>query len=171
MKRTLMSLPFIVALPVLGLASCEFSAAEESSADDPAASSPAANPSAEAEASIRAAAAAFSDAFERGDTLTLGNLYTEDALLLAPSDTVRGRAAIRRWFRPRDGGRRFEHRLVADDLRVHGNVAIDRGRWIQEFALEDGGTSRASGVYLVVWRRGADDRWRMAYDMWHAPYE
>ena len=123
------------------------------------------------ETAIRAAAAAFSEYFETGDTASLGRLYTEDALLLTPSDTVRGRGAIRRWFRPRQGGNRFEHSLETDDLTILGDVAIDRGRWSQTFTDEAGETRTVSGVYLVTWRRGADGGWRMEYDMWHAPYD
>jgi uncharacterized protein (TIGR02246 family) len=125
----------------------------------------------DAEADLRAAAAAFSAAFEAGDTTALGELYTADALLLAPGDTVRGRAAIRRWFAPREGGNRFDHSLTADAIDIHGNLAIDRGWWTQAIDRDDGTTSVASGVYLVIWRREADGRWRMAYDMWHAPYD
>lgn len=125
----------------------------------------------DAEQSIRAAGAAFSEAFESGDTTSLGELYTEDALLLAPGDTVRGRAAIRRWFRPRDGARRFDHALEVADLHVEGDIAIDRGRWVQTLHDEQADPHTASGVYLVVWRRGIDGRWRMQFDMWHAPYE
>ena len=124
------------------------------------------------EAAIRAAGAAFSRAFEAGDTTALGGLYTEDALLLAPGDTVRGRAAIRRWFRPREGGNQFTHQLIVDDLSITGDVAVDRGRWVQAFPGEDGEAPReTSGVYLVIWRRGPDGAWRMKYDMWHAPYD
>lgn len=128
-------------------------------------------PAADAEAAILDAAAAFSAAFEAGDTTALGDLYTSDALLLAPNDTVRGRAAIRRWFAPREGGDPFDHTLTTDAIDVRGNIAIDRGWWTQEFRREDGTTNASSGVYLVIWRRGADDRWRMSYDMWHAPYD
>jgi uncharacterized protein (TIGR02246 family) len=157
-------------LPLVFLTGCDFSPADApSEVDEPQAV--ATTQTADDETSIRHAAAAFSAAFEAGDTTSLGNLYTDDALLLAPGDTIRGRTAIRRYFRPREGGRPFEHQLIADELQVHGDVAIDRGRWIQEFELENGGTNRFSGVYLVVWHRGADGRWRMSYDMWHAPYE
>lgn len=172
MKPAVLLFLLAATLPLVSLTGCDYapsgSAPPESKDSSRAA---AATQSAEDEASIRHAATAFSAAFETGDTTSLGNLYTEDALLLAPGDTVRGRTAIRRYFRPREGGRPFDHQLIADDLQVHGDVAIDRGRWIQEFELEDGGTNRFSGVYLVVWRRGADGRWRMSYDMWHAPYE
>ena len=172
MKRPVLLCLFAATLPFVSLTGCEFApAGEASSENEGEPQAVAAMQSVDDETSIRQAAAAFSAAFEAGDTTSLGNLYTEDALLLAPGDTVRGRTAIRRYFRPREGGRPFDHQLIADDLQVHGDVAVDRGRWIQEFDLEDGGTSRSSGVYLVVWRRAADGRWRMSYDMWHAPYE
>jgi len=172
MKRPGLLCLFAATLPFVFLTGCDFAPAGDApSGDEDSSRAVAATQNPDDETSIRQAAAAFSAAFEAGDTTSLGNLYTEDALLLAPGDTVRGRTAIRRYFRPREGGRPFDHQLIADDLQVHGDVAIDRGRWIQEFELDDGGTNRFSGVYLVVWRRGADGRWRMSYDMWHAPYE
>lgn len=172
MKPAVLLFLLAATLPLVSFTGCDYAPSDSAPSESEGSSrAAAATQSADDEASIRDAAAAFSAAFETGDTTSLGNLYTEDALLLAPGDTVRGRTAIRRYFRPREGGRPFDHQLIADDLQVHGDVAIDRGRWIQEFELEDGGTNRFSGVYLVVWRRGADGRWRMSYDMWHAPYE
>lgn len=171
MMRNVLSSLVAAMLPVVAIAGCEFAPSGETASEEAALPVEETGELAVAVSSIRDAAAAFSTAFEAGDTTALGELYTENALLLAPGDTIRGRTAIRRYFRPREGGRPFDHQLVADDLEVHGDVAIDRGRWIQEFQLEDGGADRASGVYLVIWRRGTDDRWRMSYDMWHAPYE
>ena len=161
----------ITLLAVLLVTGCEFYRADAGQAGERTADG--ADPASEAsdEAAIRAAAAAFSEAFEQGDTVALGQLYTPNALLLAPSDTVRGRADIRRWFRPREGGNRFEHALETADLDIYGDVAIDRGHWSQTFTGEDGTERTVSGVYLVTWRRGADGRWRMEYDMWHAPYD
>lgn len=171
MKRKVLCSLLVAVLPVAAVAGCEFAPSGDAASGAAAIPADGTIQRADAASSIRDAAAAFSAAFEAGDTTALGELYTEHALLLAPGDTIRGRDAIRRYFRPREGRRPFDHQLIADDLEVHGDVAIDRGRWIQEFQLEDGGASRTSGVYLVIWRRGADDRWRMSYDMWHAPYE
>ncbi|MGI9039357.1 MAG: YybH family protein [Gemmatimonadota bacterium] len=170
----------VAATSALLVGACQFSSvpADGTTADSvsPGASTSPSTPTSttatvDAEAAIRGAAAAFSAAFEAGDTTALGELYTTDALLLAPNDTVRGRAAIRRWFAPREGRNPFDHTLTADALEVRGDVAIDRGWWTQEFRREDGTTNGSSGVYLVIWRRGSDGRWRMSYDMWHAPYD
>jgi len=171
MMRTAICSLVAAMLPVVAVAGCEFVPSDETASEEAALPVEETGERTDAASSIRDAAAAFSAAFEAGDTTALGELYTENALLLAPGDTIRGRVAIRRYFRPREGGRPFDHQLVADDLEIHGDVAVDRGRWIQTFQLEDGGADSASGVYLVIWRRGADGRWRMSYDMWHDPYE
>lgn len=158
-----MKLGHLASVSVLLLGACQFSSVPDETTSAPA--------KGDAEAAIREAASSFSAAFETGDTTTLGELYTTDALLLAPNDTVRGRPAIRRWFAPRDGRNPFDHTLTADAIEVRGDIAIDRGWWTQELRREDGTINGSSGVYLVIWRRGSDGRWRMSYDMWHAPYD
>ena len=114
---------------------------------------------------IAAAARAFSRAYLEGDTVTLASLYLDDALLLPSSRDVRGNRAGARWFYAPPGRRPANHFLVPESIEIDGDVAIDVGHWNSVSARGD----TATGRYLVVWRRGDDGRWRMAYDMWHPP--
>ena len=114
---------------------------------------------------IADAARAFSRAYVEGDTVTLASLYTEDALLLPAARDIRGNRSGARSFHTPPGRRPAGHFLVAESLEVEGDVAIDVGHWNQISPRGD----TATGRYLVVWRRGDDGRWRMAYDMWHPP--
>lgn len=111
------------------------------------------------------AARAFSRAFVEGDTVTLASLYTSDALLLPATRDIRGNRSGARWFYAPPGRRPADHFLRAESIEIEGDVAIDVGHWNQVSARGD----TATGRYLVVWRRGGDGRWRMAYDMWHPP--
>ena len=111
------------------------------------------------------AARAFSRAYVEGDTITLASLYTSDALLLPANRDVRGNRSGARWFYSPPGRRPADHFLHAETIEIEGDVAIDVGHWNQVSARGD----TATGRYLVVWRRGDDERWRMAYDMWHPP--
>lgn len=118
---------------------------------------------------IAAASRAFSQAYVSGDTATIRDLYTSDAILLPPEGDVRGRDAIARYFAPRARRTNLAHAMTSDDLHVSDSLAIDVGTWSNAWRIDDGPVREASGRYLVVWRRGEDRRWRIAYDMWHRP--
>lgn len=118
---------------------------------------------------ILAASTAFSRAYMEGDTAAIRALYTEDAVLLPPERVVRGREAIGRYFTARPGRRNLAHAMRPDDLRIDGDVAVDTGIWTNTWQVGDEEPQSAEGQYLVVWRRGADGRWRIEYDMWHRP--
>ena len=120
-------------------------------------------------AAIAAASRAFSGAYVTGDTATIRELYTPEALLLPAETDVRGRDAIVRYFAPGPRRRNLAHAMASDDLQISGDLAVDVGTWTNTWAIDDGEPRTASGRYLVVWRRGADGRWRIEVDMWHRP--
>lgn len=118
---------------------------------------------------IAAASRAFSDAYVRGDTATIRDLYTEDAVLLPPGREITGRDQIVRYFAPGPRRTNVSHSMESSDLRVSGEMAIDVGMWHNTWRVDDGEEQSASERYLVIWRRGSDGRWRIEYDMWHRP--
>lgn len=120
-------------------------------------------------AAIAAASRAFSDAYVGGDTARLADLYTDDALVLPPGQTVQGRGAIQRYFGPGPRRVNLAHAMTSERLDVQGDIATDVGEWSNTWRIGDEDAQTASGRYLVVWRRGPDGRWRMVYDMWHRP--
>lgn len=118
---------------------------------------------------IAAASRAFSEAYMAGDTATIRELYTTDAMLLPPEADVKGRDAIVRYFGPGPRRRNLDHAMISDDVQVSGDLAVDVGTWTNTWSIDGGEPRTASGRYLVVWRRGEGGRWRMEYDMWHRP--
>ena len=124
---------------------------------------------AEDRAAINAASRNFSVAFVAGDTAAIRALYTEDAVLLPPGREVHGRDAIVRYFAPNPIRTQLAHAMTTEDLRIHGEVAIDAGTWSNTFRGADGEQYSASERYLVIWRRSTDGAWRIEYDMWHRP--
>jgi ketosteroid isomerase-like protein/catechol 2,3-dioxygenase-like lactoylglutathione lyase family enzyme len=120
-------------------------------------------------AAIAAASRAFSDATVHNDSAALMRVYTQDAWLLPPNRTVRGREDIARYFRWGEGFRQLAHAMTSEDLVVDGDLAIDAGTWSSTNQNGDAPPTTLSGRYLVVWERGADGAWRMRHDMWHRP--
>lgn len=117
---------------------------------------------------ILAAARAFSAAYVRGDADSMAALYTEDAAIF-PEGTpaIVGRELIRRHWTLPSNRRVTRHVLMPDRIEFQGDIAHDYGRF--EIAGETDGKpwGPSFGKYLVVWRRGADGRWRMQFDMWN----
>lgn len=122
-----------------------------------------------AAAEIATASRSFSDAYVAGDTATIRELYTEDAVLLPPEGEVRGRDAIVRYFEPSPRRTNVSHAMESTDLRIRGRTAIDAGTWHNTIRVDGGPEREASGRYLVIWTRGDDGRWRIEYDAWHRP--
>ena len=118
---------------------------------------------------ISQASRAFSAAFVAGDTAALGELYTEDAVLLPAGRTVTGRDAIKRFFAPREGRTQVAHAMNSESLLLQSDLAIDMGRWSSTTQREGEEPRTASERYLLVWQRQADGSWKMTHDAWHAP--
>jgi ketosteroid isomerase-like protein len=118
---------------------------------------------------IAEASLAFSAAYVAGDTVALGALYTEDAVLMPPNRNVEGNAQIRAYFAPVEGRTQVDHELVSDRLLLDGDLAIDMGTWSSTTQREGEEPRTSSERYLVVWQRQGNGGWKMAWDAWHWP--
>jgi ketosteroid isomerase-like protein len=127
------------------------------------------NDSATAPASLRAEIEGINReleaAFNRKDMLAVARYYTDDARLIGPrGQEIRGRAAIDAyWLGVRNPK---SWRLEAFDIGGSRNEAYQFGRstLVQEGTAGDR-TSVAD--FVVIWKRGADGRLRMALDFYH----
>jgi uncharacterized protein (TIGR02246 family) len=118
---------------------------------------------------IRAANRKFGDGIRKGDPSAVGDLYTEDAILMPPNnEMIRGRhgtegfwgAAIKMGVRDAVL-KTIELRVVADEVHEVGNYALK----IQpegKKAFED------KGKYIVIWKRDAEGRWKLHRDIWNS---
>lgn len=104
-------------------------------------------------------------AFNRKDMLAVARYYTDDARLVGPrGQEIRGRAAIDAyWLNVRNPK---SWKLEAFDIGGSRNEAYQYGRstLVQEGTAGDR-TSVAD--FVVIWKRGADGRLRMALDFYH----
>lgn len=118
---------------------------------------------------IAGASRAFSEAYVRNDTVALGEVYADSAVLLPPNREIRGRAAIRRYFVWGPNYRQIAHRMESSSLSIEGDLAVDVGTWTSTGQRGEAEPTTASERYLVVWVRESDGAWRILYDMWHRP--
>ena len=118
---------------------------------------------------IAAQGRAFSAAYVANDTATLGAVFSDSAVLMPPNRTVRGRAAIQRYFHWAPPYRQVAHVMTASRLVIRGAMAVEEGTWTSTGQRGDAEPAASSERYLLVWVREADGVWRILYDMWHRP--
>ncbi len=115
---------------------------------------------------IRAHSHAWVRAFKAGDIAALMQLYTPDAeVALHGQPKLKGIAAIRGYFAPRlKTPPDADFLLKEEGLEVHGRLAIFLSRYW--FTLRaDGKTVEDAGRSLIIYRKGADGRWRIRVDI------
>ena len=49
----------------------------------------------------------------------------------------------------------------------HGDLAYEAGKFTQSMKVKKGKTTTASGKYLVVWKKQADEKWKAVADIWN----
>lgn len=109
----------------------------------------------------------WADAFKRGDAAGVAALYTDDAMVLMTSvPAMRGRAAIEAGNAKMMPGMGVKDvKISVDDVEVHGDVAIETGKY--EFTLQPPGATAPTvdtGTYVAVWKRQADGSWKLYRD-------
>lgn len=106
----------------------------------------------------------FVEAFNKGDAAAVANMYTMNARLMPPnSEVIEGRANIQTfWKGAMDAGIKMVSLDLAD-LEVHGDTAIEVGRYTLTTPAAGGGTTTDKGKYVVVWKLQGPT-WRLAID-------
>jgi len=105
-------------------------------------------------------------ALERGDAAAAGNVYSDDARLLAPStELIQGRAAIEEYWRAGIAlglsAVRFESQL----LESVGASVVEIGRYRVSVEVERAEPAVDRGTHLVLHRQTADGCWQRALDV------
>ena len=98
-----------------------------------------------------------------GDAQAISNLYSVDAVLLAPgAEPAKGRAAIATsWQKSIDAGIKGLS-LVTDDVVASGDLAAETGT--AQIVAGDGKVENSH--YVVVWRQ-EEGHWRLLRDIWN----
>jgi ketosteroid isomerase-like protein len=108
-------------------------------------------------------------AFNGRDPAALAALYTENAVLMPPSEpSVQGTAAIEAWF-TEALSRLGAIRLNPTGTHTAGSLAVQLGTFrIQpsSSALADGAAAERAGKYLLVLTRSGGE-WKIYWDIWN----
>ena len=119
---------------------------------------------------VRAAIAAQNQAFAKAiiakDTTALTNLFTTDAVFIAPSGGfVHGRDALAKLWPERlqkatflDGG------ITTESLDVRGDIAIEASTIAWTIQVGDTPPAKRTGRALTIWHHDSDGQWRMLAD-------
>lgn len=118
---------------------------------------------------IEKAISTFTAAFNAKDAAAMANLYLEDASLLPPgSPRIQGRDNIQAFWQAFIQAGGSDATLEIVQLESSGDMACEIGSFEANLPVPQGGTARATGKYVVIWKRQADGSARMAVDIFNA---
>lgn len=115
-----------------------------------------------AEMEIQQASDRFWTTRESGDASALAAQFTEEAILMVPGlpDAV-GRSAVRDLLKLRfASARTTDFKVHRREIQVVAESAYELA-WYSETHRGQGEWTRLEGRYLLFWKRGHDDRWRV----------
>jgi len=115
-------------------------------------------------AEVETIAREWEEAFARRDAAAIAALYTTDAKFLPPNQPpVEGRVAIQEACKAF-----FEMEAM---VRLHPRETVEGGDLTAEYGtwtMEAGGATVDDGKYVVVYRRDADGKSRLHYDIFNS---
>ena len=121
------------------------------------------------EGEIAKATAALVTALEHGSAHSAGELYADDATLLAPGgEPIRGRTSIEAYWAT---GIRLGLSALAFErhvLKALGGQAVDAGRYTISIVSDAAGPVAEHGTYLVLYRQVAEGSWRRDIEIFSA---
>lgn len=117
---------------------------------------------------LQMAEAKWNQAYARRDAAALAAMYSDDAAIANPGDTlVRGRAAIDKATKSFAADPNLKVAFEANRIQVaqSGDLAYTRGHYT--LTMTDPATRKpqmSTGNYLTVWQKQADGGWRAVED-------
>ncbi|MGD9765494.1 MAG: SgcJ/EcaC family oxidoreductase [Candidatus Binatia bacterium] len=110
--------------------------------------------------------------FTKGqDPQGMASLYTDDATLFPPTgEVVTSKAAIaEHWRQGIAAGLRDVDLKTVSLTPLNADHACEIGSYTVHLEDPSAGSISQSGMYVVIWKRGGDGRWRLHVDVPVAP--
>ncbi len=119
------------------------------------------------QAEIEALGHTWIEAFRSGDLETLMSLYEPDAIVaLHGKPALRGLSEVREYMTSAAGRGDIEFVVDLERIEVNGDLAyLVSGYWFSVTPEDSDEAIRDSGRSVLIFRRGSDDRWRIAVDI------
>lgn len=116
---------------------------------------------------VKANAAKWDEAFNKGDIAGLAAFYTSDGLVVpAGGPPVAGPEAIGKFFADLQSKGFANHKITVDAVMDKPDTLIATGKWQLTGPAEDGATTQYGGNWVnVLGRDGAN--WRILLHMWN----
>lgn len=112
---------------------------------------------------IAAESSAFWDAHEEGNSTRLAEFFAQDGTFWPQGvRAINGRDAIGAAAKGMFARLAItDFKVESQDLQVHGLVAYELATFTHILTRKGGQPGTTRGRYLIVWKQGADDRWRI----------
>ena len=109
----------------------------------------------------------YNAALKSGDAAGIAQMYTDDAIVMAPNFPAwQGRAAVNAGFAGFFGQFAItDVRLATRDVIVSGALAIEQGTYEWTLHPKTGADIKDNGKYLTVWQRQTDGSWKIVRDI------
>jgi uncharacterized protein (TIGR02246 family) len=147
----------ITAVFVLGISLTQFSCTRPETFD-----------TAEVRKSIEKACAEYSEAIREGNLAGVVAGYTDDATMVPPDgEIVKGKKAIEEMYKKFFQIGMKEIVLTTIEVGGHGDVAYEIGKTRVRIQPEGQAAMIDSTKYLVIWKRQADNTWKVHADIWN----
>lgn len=116
---------------------------------------------------IRAAVAAWEDAYADADVERLMDLYADDVVSMPPGyPTFPDKAALREDFEWLFNTFDIERDFNLADIKMSGNLATRRGTWTQKLTPKDGGEAiTEAGKCVMVYEKYRNE-WKIVWEIW-----
>jgi ketosteroid isomerase-like protein len=113
----------------------------------------------------------FADANKSGDVKTLMNFYTDDAILMAPYESMsKGRdETFTRNSKEMQGKKFQEFSGKVTDVFVSGDLAYEIGTYNVSFTTAQmTEPMKDQGKYVNIWQKQPDNTWKLKVETWNS---
>lgn len=109
----------------------------------------------------------WNDYLKTSNDSAIAAIYDSAAILMPPGmPAISGQDQIRAFW-AQIWALKATLQIVAEEVVVSGDMAVDRGTWTWEQPGPDGSTIKDNGKYLVRWKK-ANGQWKAVEDIWNS---